>query len=150
MQIKRKAATVAIASIFTLSSITCAAADVTPSPTPTSTSTLSPMQQYAQALDQFKVDMKEYQVARALREKQLRLILADFNAALRKASEDARTAGKSAATKAALASARAAAAAARDEAVSLLGPEPIAPTPPAKPAKAPRMAEQGKKPEKRN
>ena len=148
MQINRKAAIMAIASIFALSSITCAAADVTPSPTPTST--LSPMQQYAQALDQFKVDMKAYQVARTLREKQLLLILADFNSALRKASEDARMAGKSAATKAALASARAAAAAARDQAVSLLGPEPIAPTPPAKPTKAPRMAEQGRKPEKRN
>lgn len=148
MQIKRKAATVAIATILSLSSITFATAEVSPSPTPSST--LSPAQQYAQALEQFKVDMKEYQIARALREKQLRLILADFNSALRKASEDARMAGKSAATKAALASARAAAAAARDEAVSLLGPEPIAPTPPAKPAKAPRMAEQGKKPEKRN
>jgi hypothetical protein len=148
MLVNRKAAIVAIASIFALSSITVAAADVTPSPTPTST--LSPMQQYVQALEQFKVDMKQYQVARALREKQLRVIFSEFNAALKKASEDARVAGKSAATKATLASARAAAAAARDEAVSLLGPEPIAPTPPAKPAKAPRMADQGKKPEKRN
>jgi uncharacterized membrane protein len=69
------------------------------------------------------------------REQQLREILNDFNRALRKATDDARFAGKSAGSKAALASARAAAATARDEAVALLGPVPEPPTAPMKPMK---------------
>jgi hypothetical protein len=94
--------------------------------------------------------MREYLEARALREQELRLILNEFNKALRKASEDARIAGKSAGSKAALASARAAAATARDEAVELLGPEPVAPTPPMKPSKGAKVTKEMPKPGKKN
>jgi hypothetical protein len=123
-------------------------ADVKPSPTPTST--LSPIAQYEQALQQFKIDMRAYQEARALREQQLRIILRDFNRALRKATEDALIAGKSAGSKAALAAARAAAATARDEAVALLGPEPEPPTPPMKPMKIAKGFAPSQKPGKKN
>jgi hypothetical protein len=108
-------------------------ADVKPTPSPTSK--LSPALQYEEELEQFKIDMKVYQKALVLREQQLREILNDFNRALRKATDDARFAGKSAGSKAALASARAAAATARDEAVALLGPVPEPPTAPMKPMK---------------
>jgi hypothetical protein len=101
-------------------------------------------------MQQFKIDMKEYQDARVVREQQLRIILRDFNRALRKASEDALLAGKSAGSKAALAAARAAAASARDEAVALLGPEPVAPTPPAKPMKMSKSFGPSQKPGKKN
>jgi hypothetical protein len=135
--------------LLSLSLITVpASADVKPAPTPTST--LSPMAQYQLDLEQFKIDMKEYQEARVLREQQLRSILIDFNRALKKASDDARVAGKSAGSKAALSSARAAAATARDEAVELLGPEPVAPTPPIKPMKGPKSSIQMQKPGKKN
>jgi len=123
-------------------------ADVKPTPAPTLT--LSPAEQYAEAMQQFKSDMRAFQDARALREQQLRTILVEFNKALRKASEDARLAGKSATTKAALASARAAAATERDEAVALLGPEPVAPTPPAKPMKGFKVSSPSQKPGKKN
>jgi hypothetical protein len=108
------------------------------------------MVQYQMDLEQFKIDMKEYQEARVLREQQLRSILIDFNKALKKASEDARIAGKSAGSKAALSSARAAAATARDEAVEMLGPQPIAPIPPIKPMKSPKPSIQMQKPGKKN
>ena len=127
---------------------TPAYADVKPTPAPTLT--LSPAEQYAEAMQQFKSDMRAFQDARALREQQLRAILVEFNKALRKASEDARLAGKSATTKAALASARAAAATERDEAVALLGPEPVAPTPPAKPMKGFKVSSPSQKPGKKN
>lgn len=137
-----------LVALLSLSLITVpASADVKPAPTPTST--LSPMAQYQLDLEQFKIDMKEYQEARVLREQQLRSILIDFNRALKKASDDARVAGKSAGSKAALSSARAAAATARDEAVELLGPEPVAPTPPIKPMKAPKSSIQMQKPGKK-
>jgi hypothetical protein len=123
-------------------------ADVKPTPSPAPI--LSPADQYAEAMKQFKIDMKEYQDARVVREQQLRIILRDFNRALRKASEDALLAGKSAGSKAALAAARAAAASARDEAVSLLGPEPVAPTPPAKPMKMSKSFGPSQKPGKKN
>jgi hypothetical protein len=119
-------------------------------PTPAPTSTLSPTAQYEEALEQFKVDMKAYQKARALREQQLREILNDFNRALRKATDDARFAGKSAGSKAALASARAAAATARDEAVALLGPEPEPPIAPMKPMKGAKGLTPSQKPGKKN
>ena len=125
-----------------------ATADVKPTPAPTST--LSPMAQYQLDFELFKIEMREYQEARALREQELRVILIEFNKALRRASEDARIAGKSAGSKATLASARAAAATARDEAVALLGPEPIAPTPPMKPMKGPKSSIQIQKPGKKN
>ena len=125
-----------------------ATADVKPTPAPTST--LSPMAQYQLDFEQFKIEMREYQEARALREKELRVILIEFNNALRKASEDARIAGKSAGSKATLASARAAAATARDEAVALLGPEPIAPIPPMKPLKGAKVSKEMQKPGKKN
>lgn len=138
-----------LVALLSLSLITVpASADVKPTPTPTST--LSPMAQYQLDLEQFKIDMKEYQEARVLREQQLRSILIDFNRALKKASDDARVAGKSAGSKAALSSARAAAATARDEAVKLLGPEPVAPTPPIKPMKGPKPSIQMQKPGKKN
>lgn len=127
---------------------TPAHADVKPTPAPTFT--LSPAEQYAEAMQQFKSDMRAFQDARTLRERQLRSILSDFNKALRKASEEARLAGKSATSKAALASARAAAATARDEAVALLGPEPVAPTPPAKPMKDFKVLSPSPKPGKKN
>jgi hypothetical protein len=127
---------------------TPARADVKPTPAPTFT--LSPAEQYAEAMQQFKSDMRAFQDARALREQQLRAILVEFNKALRKASEDARLAGKSATSKAALASARAAAATERDEAVALLGPEPVAPTPPAKPMKGFKVLSPSQKPGKKN
>jgi len=123
-------------------------ADVKPTPAPTLT--LSPAEQYAEAMQQFKSDMRAFQDARALREQQLRTILVEFNKALRKASEDARLAGKSATSKAALATARAAAATERDEAVALLGPEPVAPTPPAKPMKGLKVLSPSQKPGKKN
>ena len=100
--------------------------------------------------EQFKIEMREYQEARALREQELRVILIEFNKALRRASEDARIAGKSAGSKATLASARAAAATARDEAVALLGPEPIAPIPPMKPMKGAKVSKEMQKPGKKN
>ena len=125
-----------------------ATADVKPTPAPTST--LSPMAQYQLDFELFKIEMREYQEARALREQELRVILIEFNKALRRASEDARIAGKSAGSKATLASARAAAATARDEAVALLGPEPIAPTPPMKPMKGPKVSKEMQKPGKKN
>ena len=123
-------------------------ADVKPTPAPTLT--LSPAEQYAEAMQQFKSDMRAFQDARALREQQLRTILVEFNKALRKAAEDARLAGKSATSKAALATARAAAATERDEAVALLGPEPVAPTPPAKPMKGLKVLSPSQKPGKKN
>ena len=129
-------------------STSTAHADVRPTPSPTST--LSPAAQYDEALQQFKIDWKEFQYVRALREQQLRMILIDFNRSLRKAAEDARIAGKNAGSKAALAAARAAAAAERDEAVALLGPEPVAPTPPAKPLKGAKISSPSQKPGKRN
>jgi hypothetical protein len=125
-----------------------ARADIRPSPAPTST--LSPSAQYEEAVQQFKIEMKAYQEARALREQHLRIILRDFNRALRKASEDAFFAGKSAGSKAALASARAAAATARDEAVALLGPEPEPPIPPMKPMKGAKGFAPSQKPGKKN
>ena len=123
-------------------------ADVKPTPAPTST--LSPMAQYQMDFELFKIEMREFQEARALREQELRVILIEFNKALRRASEDARIAGKSAGSKATLASARAAAATARDEAVALLGPEPIAPIPPMKPMKGAKVSKEMQKPGKKN
>ena len=125
-----------------------ATADVKPTPAPTST--LSPMAQYQMDFELFKIEMREFQEARALREQELRVILIEFNKALRRASEDARIAGKSAGSKATLASARAAAATARDEAVALLGPEPIAPIPPMKPLKGAKVSKEMQKPGKKN
>jgi hypothetical protein len=142
----------AIVIALTISSLAFSAsaahADVKPTPSPTST--LSPAAQYEEALEQFKVDMKAYQRARVLREQQLREILNDFNRALRKATDDARFAGKSAGSKAALASARAAAATARDEAVALLGPEPEQPIAPMKPMKGAKGFAPSQKPGKKN
>ena len=129
-------------------SISPARADLKPTPAPTST--LSPAAQYEEAMEQFKIDMKVYQKARALHEQELRMILMDFNRALRKATDDARFAGKSAGTKAALASARAAAATARDEAVALLGPEPEPPIAPTKPMKVGKGFGPSQKPGKKN
>ena len=129
-------------------SISPARADLKPTPAPTST--LSPAAQYDEALQQYKIDMRVYQEARALREQQLRMILMDFNRALRKATDDARFAGKSAGSKAALASARAAAATARDEAVALLGPEPEPPIAPMKPTKVGKGFGPSQKPGKKN
>ncbi len=125
-----------------------ASADIKPTPSPAST--LSPTLEYEEAIQQFKIEMREYQQARILREKQLRVILNDFNRALKRASEDARIAGKSAASRATFAAARAAAATARDEAVLLLGPEPIAPTPPPKPNKGAKVFSPSQKPGKKN
>ena len=125
-----------------------ARADLKPTPAPTST--LSPAAQYEEALQQYKIDMRAYQEARALREQQLRMILMDFNRALRKAADEARLAGKSAASKAALATARAAAATARDEAVALLGPEPEPPLAPMKPMKGAKGFAPSQKPGKKN
>jgi hypothetical protein len=125
-----------------------ASADVKPTPSPTST--LSPAAQYAEALQQFKIDMKLYLEAKALREQQLRLILIDFNKALKRASEEARIAGKGAGSKAALAAARSQAATARDEAVALLGPEPEPPIAPIKPIKGAKSFAPSQKPGKKN
>jgi hypothetical protein len=119
-------------------------------PTPAPTSTLSPTAQYEEEMEQFKIDMKVYQKARALHEQQLRMILMDFSRALRKAADEARLAGKSAASKAALATARAAAATARDEAVALLGPEPEPPLAPMKPMKGAKGFAPSQKPGKKN
>jgi hypothetical protein len=138
-----------LVALLSLSLVTVpASADVKPTPSPTLT--LSPMAQYQVDFELFKIEMREYLEARALREQELRLILNEFNKALRKASEDARIAGKSAVSKAALASARAAAATARDEAVELLGPEPVAPTPPMKPSKGAKVTKEMPKPGKKN
>ena len=138
-----------LVALLSLSLVTVpASADVKPTPSPTLT--LSPMAQYQVDFELFKIEMREYLEARALREQELRLILIEFNKALRKASEDARIAGKSAGSKAALASARAAAATARDEAVELLGPEPVAPTPPMKPSKGAKVTKEMQKPGKKN
>lgn len=138
-----------LVALLSLSLVTVpASADTKPTPAPTST--LSPMVQYEMDLQKFKIEMKEYQEARVLREQQLRVILNDFNRALRKATDDARATGKSAGSKAILASARAAAATARDEAVALLGPEPVAPTPPIKPMKSSKSFAPSQKPDKKN
>jgi len=138
-----------LVALLSLSLVTVpASADTKPTPAPTST--LSPFAQYQEDVQQFKIDMKLFQEACALREQQLRVILNDFNRALRKATDDARATGKSAGSKAALASARAAAATTRDEAVALLGPEPVAPTPPIKPMKSAKSFAPSQKPEKKN
>ena len=138
-----------ILALFSLAFCTSPAfADMKPTPSPAST--LAPALQYEEAMQQFKIEMKEYQQARNFREQQLRVILNDFNRALRKASDDARVAGKSAASRASFAAARAAAATARDEAVLLLGPEPIAPTPPPKPNKGAKIFSPSQKPGKKN
>jgi hypothetical protein len=147
MVTRRSRAALITLTIFTLGiSSSSAHADVKPSPAPL----LSPADQYAEAMQQFKIDLKEYQDARVVREQQLRIILRDFNRALRKAAEDALLAGKSAGSKAALAAARAAAANERDEAVALLGPEPVAPTPPVKPMKMAKSFAPSQKPGKKN
>ncbi len=149
MVARRSQAILMTMAIFSIGiSNSSAYADVKPTPSPAPI--LSPAEQYAEAMQQFKIEMKEFQDARALREQQLRIILRDFNRALRKASEDALLAGKSAGSKAALAAARAAAASARDEAVALLGPEPVAPTPPAKPMKMSKSFGPSQKPGKKN
>ena len=149
MVTRRSRAALITLTIFTLGiSGSSAHADVKPTPSPAPI--LSPADQYAEAMQQFKIDMKEYQDARVVREQQLRIILRDFNRALRKAAEDALLAGKSAGSKAALAAARAAAANERDEAVSLLGPEPVAPTPPVKPMKMAKSFAPSQKPGKKN
>ena len=147
---KRTISSFVIAIVITsiCASASPARADLKPTPTPISS--LSPVAQYEAALQQYKVEMKMYLEARSLREQQLREILNDFNRALRKATEDARIAGKSAGSKATLASARAAAATARDEAVALLGPEPVAPTPPIKPMRDAKVSAPGQKPGKKN
>ena len=143
-----KAIVIAITIASTGISASPARADLKPMPAPTST--LSPAAQYEEEMEQFKIDMKVYQKARALHEQQLRMILMDFNRALRKATDDARFAGKSAGSKAALASARAAAATARDEAVALLGPEPEPPIAPMKPMKVGKGFGPSQKPGKKN
>ena len=143
-----KAIVIAITIASTGISASPARADLKPMPAPTST--LSPAVQYEEEMEQFKIDMKVYQKARALHEQQLRMILMDFNRALRKATDDARFAGKSAGSKAALASARAAAATARDEAVALLGPEPEPPIAPMKPMKVGKGFGPSQKPGKKN
>lgn len=138
-----------LVALLSLSLVTVpASADTKPTPAPTST--LSPMVQYEMDLQKFKIEMKGYQEARVLREQELRSILTEFNKALRKATEDSRITGKSAGSKATLASARAAAATTRDEAVALLGPEPIAPIPPIKPMKDIKVSNQMQKPGKKN
>jgi len=138
-----------LVALLSLSLVTVpASADTKPTPAPTST--LSPMVQYEMDLQKFEIEMKEYQEARVLREQKLRLILAEFNKSLRKATEDSRIAGKSAGSKAALATARAASATARDEAVARLGPEPKPPVPPIKPMKSAKGFAPSQKPEKKN
>jgi hypothetical protein len=148
--ITRRFKAIVIAITVTSIGISASPARADLKPTPAPTSTLSPAAQYEEAMEQFKIDMKVYQKARALHEQQLRMILMDFNRALRKASEDAFFAGKSAGSKAALASARAAAATARDEAVALLGPEPEPPIPPMKPMKGAKGFAPSQKPGKKN
>jgi hypothetical protein len=151
--ITRRFKAIVIAIIVTSIGISASPARADLKPTPSPTSTISPSEQYEDEMEQFKIDMKAYQKARALREQQLRMILLDFNRALRKAADDARFAGKSATSKAALASARAAAATARDEAVALLGPEPeppIAPMKPMKPMKVAKSFAPSQKPGKKN
>ena len=148
--VARRLRAITIALTITTIGISASPAHADIKPTPAPTSTLSPSAQYEEAVQQFKVDMRAYQEARALRELQLRAILRDFNRALRKASEDAFFAGKSAGSKAALASARAAAATARDEAVALLGPEPEPPIPPVKPMKGAKGFAPSQKPGKKN
>jgi len=149
MVARRSQAILITLAIFSLGvSNSSAHADVKPTPSPAPI--LSSAEQYADAMQQFKIEMKEFQDARALREQQLRMILIDFNRSLRKAAEDARIAGKNAGSKAALAAARATAAAERDEAGALLGPEPVAPTPPAKPLKGAKISSPSQKPGKRN
>ena len=148
--ITRRFKAIVIAIIVTSVGISASPARADLKPTPAPTSTLSPVAQYEEALQQYKIDMRAYQEARALREQQLRMILMDFNRALRKAADDARFAGKSAGSKAALASARAAAATARDEAVALLGPEPEPPIAPMKPMKIAKSFAPSQKPGKKN
>jgi hypothetical protein len=148
--ITRRFKAIVIAITVTSIGISASPARADLKPTPAPTSTLSPAAQYEEAMEQFKIDMKVYQKARALHEQQLRMILMDFNRALRKASDDARFAGKSAGSKAVLASARAAAATARDEAVALLGPEPEPPIAPMKPMKVGKGFGPSQKPGKKN
>ena len=148
--VTRRFRAIVIALTITSIGISASAAHADVRPTPSPTSTLSPAAQYEEELEQYKSDLKAFQKARALREQQLRMILIDFNKALKKAADDARFAGKSAGSKAALAAARAAAATARDEAVALLGPEPEPPIAPMKPMKIARGFTPSQKPGKRN
>jgi hypothetical protein len=149
MVTRRLRATLITLTIFSLG-ISGSSANAEVKPTPSPAPILSPTEQYAEAMQQFKIDMREYQDARVVREQQLRIILRNFNRALRKAAEDALLAGKSAGSKAALAAARASAANERDEAVALLGPEPVAPTPPVKPMKMAKSFAPSQKPGKKN
>ena len=148
--VTRQFRAIVIALMITSIGISASPAHADHKPTPSPKSTLSPPDQYEEELEQFKIDMKAYQKARALREQQLREILNNFNRTLRKATDDARFAGKSAGSKAVLASARAAAATARDEAVALLGPEPKPPVPPMKPMKSAKGFAPSQKSEKKN
>lgn len=101
----------------------------TASPAPS----LSPAQQYELDLIKYKIELRIYQDARVLRDRELRAIAITFIQALRKANEDARDAGRGATSKAALAAARALAAANRDKAVAELEPLMSTPEPPVKP-----------------
>jgi hypothetical protein len=148
--VSRQVRAIVIAVTITSIGISAFPAHADHKPTPSPTSAFSPLTQYEEAIQQYKIDMKDYQKVRALREQQLREILNDFNRALRKATDDARFAGKSAGSKAALASARAAAATARDDAVALLGPEPEPPIPPMKPMKSAKSFAPSQKPGKKN
>ena len=148
--ITRRFTAIVIAITVTSIGISSSPAHADVKPTPSPTSTLSPAAQYAEALQQYKIDMKLYLDAKSLREQQLRLILVDFNKALKKASDEARVAGKGAGSKAALAAARSQAATARDEAVALLGPEPVPPTAPIKPMKGAKGFAPSQKPGKKN
>jgi len=129
-------------------SVSPAHADVKPTPSPIST--LSPTAQYVEALQQYKIDMRLYLEAKSLREQQLRLILNEFNRALKRASDESRSAGRGAGSKAAFAAARSEAATARDEAVALLGPEPEPPIAPIKPTKGAKSFTPSQKPTKKN
>jgi hypothetical protein len=148
--ITRRFTAIVIAITVTSIGISSSPAHADVKPTPSPTSTLSPAAQYVEALQQYKIDMKLYLDAKSLREQQLRLILVDFNKALKKASDEARVAGKGAGSKAALAAARSQAATARDEAVALLGPEPVPPTAPIKPMMGAKGFAPSQKPGKKN
>jgi hypothetical protein len=125
-----------------------ASADITPTPSPTST--LSPLQQYAIDLEDYREEFKDYKIARGKYDRQLIAIALEFNRALERASRDAKILGKGAASKANLAAARAQAATVRDLAVTALGTPPIPPLPPQKPQMLNKFKSQSPQAKKKN
>lgn len=115
-----------------------ATADVTPSPSPT-----SQMELYKLSMEQFKKDRGQFNAALRDRNQKIKSINQSFDAAVRKARQDAKLAMQAAvkpeqksAVNSTLRSVIAAAIIARESAIEALGEPPVQPTEPARPVKS--------------